>query len=334
MQYAPLGSTDIQVSRLCMGTATFGGQSDDAASFAILDACAAEGVNFIDTANVYPLASEPKDKGHSERIVGQWLTNKGKGQRHQFILATKGGGVMSPLPGASGNSRQHLLGAIDASLKRLGTDHVDLYQLHYDDANTPLDETLATLDTIVRSGRARCVGMSNFQPWRLARAIGRCETHDWARPVSVQPRYNLLFRQIERDLVSLCREENLGMICYNPLAGGLLSGKHHFTAQPDANTRFGNCKGADMYKERYWHEREFLAISLFLDLAAQAGMEPVRLAVAWVLAQPAVTSVILGASRADQLPHVLSAPQAVINADLLASLNAITREFRRGDASR
>lgn len=328
MQYAPLGSTGINVSRLCMGTATFGGQSDDAASFSMLNACAAQGVNFIDTANVYPLGSEPENKGNSERIVGQWL----KGKRHQFIIATKGGGTMGPLE--SGNSKKHLLNAIDASLKRLRTDYIDLYQLHYDDANTPLDETLATLDTIVCSGKARFVGISNFQSWRLARAIGRCETNRWVLPTTVQPRYNLLFRQIERDLIPLCREENLGVICYNPLAGGLLSGKHNITMQPDANTRFGSGKGADMYKDRYWHEREFLAVSKFLDFAAQAGMEPVQLAVAWVLSQPAVTSVIIGASRVEQLPDVLCATDPTLNADLLTRLNDLSLEFRMGDASR
>jgi aryl-alcohol dehydrogenase-like predicted oxidoreductase len=330
MQNALLGSTGINVSRLCMGTATFGGQSDDDASFSMLDACAAQGVNFIDTANVYPLGSEPQEKGNSERIVGQWLS----GKRHQFILATKGGGMMSPRPGKSGNSAKHLLHAVDASLKRLGTDYIDLYQLHYDDPSTPLDETLATLDTIVRTGRAQHVGISNFQPWRLARAIGRCETHRWATPASVQPRYNLLFRQIERDLIPLCREEKLAMICYNPLAGGLLSGKHNITRQPDTSTRFGSGKGADLYKDRYWHEREILAVSKFLELAVQAGMAPVRLAVAWVLAQPAVTSVIIGASRAEQLPDVLKATEAVLNADLLARLDDLSLEFRMGDASR
>ncbi|MBJ7418684.1 MAG: aldo/keto reductase [Rhodoferax sp.] len=330
MQYAPLGSTGFNVSRLCLGTATFGGQSDDATSFSILDACAAQGVNFIDTANVYPLGSEPQEKGNSERIAGQWL----RGKRHQFILATKGGGVMSPRPGDSGNSEKHLLAAVDASLKRLGTDYIDLYQLHYDDPNTPLDETLKTLDTIVRTGRARHVGISNFQPWRLARAIGRCETNRWVTPASVQPRYNLLFRQIERDLIPLCREEKLGMICYNPLAGGLLSGKHSLTKKPDASTRFGSGKSAGLYMDRYWHEREFLAVSKFLDIALQAGMEPVRLAIAWVLSEPAVSSVIIGASRAEQLPEVLSATKAELNADLLARLNDLSLEFRMGDASR
>lgn len=330
MQHARLGSTGIEVSRLCMGSATFGGQSGQPASFAMLDACAASGVNFIDTANVYPLGSEPGDKGHSERIIGQWL----KGRRHRFVVATKGGGTMGPLPGESGNSRKHLLDAIDASLRRLGTDYVDLYQLHYDDTATPLDESLAALDTIVRSGRARSAGVSNFRAWRLARAVGRCETNGWVRPVAVQPRYNLLFRQIERDLVPFCREEGLAMICYNPLAGGLLSGKHRFDAQPDADGRFGAGKGAAMYKDRYWHEREFVAVSAFVKLAAAAGIAPVRLAVAWVLAQPGVTAAILGASRADQLAEVLQAADTRIPPDLLTQLEELSFEFRMGDASR
>ena len=334
MQFARLGNTGIEVSRLGMGTATFGGQSDAQACFAMLDACAARGVNFIDTADVYPLGSEPQDKGESERIVGQWLKGKGQGQRNRFIVATKGGGTMGPLSWERGNSRKHLLDAIDASLKRLGMDHVDLYQLHYDDAQTPLDETLAALDTIVRTGRARYVGVSNFQPWRLARAIGKCEAHDWARPVAVQPRYNLLFRQIERELVALCQEEGLAMLCYNPLAGGLLSAKHRFSTAPDAQSRFGLGTGALMYKDRYWHEREFLAVDAFAKVAAQAGTPPVRLAVAWVLAQQAVTSAVLGASRAEQLTEVLNATETPIAPDVMAQLNALSHEFRMGDSSR
>ncbi len=330
MQYARLGSTGIEVSRLCMGTATFGGQSDDHASFAMLDACATAGVNFIDTANVYPLGAEPKDKGNSERIVGRWL----KGKRKQFVVATKGGGIMGPLSWEAGNSRKHLLDAIDASLERLETDHVDLYQLHYDDPKTPLDESLAALDTMVRSGRARYAGLSNFRAWRCARAIGRCETNQWTRPVVVQPRYNLLFRQIERDLIPLCQEESLGMLCYNPLAGGLLSAKHHFTAEPDADGRFGAGKAGAMYKERYWHEREFAAISGFAKLAAEAGIPPARLAVAWVLSRPAVTSAILGASRAEQLTEVLGSSGTRIDHDLMTRLDELSFEFRMGDASR
>ena len=330
MQYARLGSTGIQVSRLCMGTATFGGQADEPACFAMLDACAAQGVNFIDSANSYPLSSAPADKGNSERIVGRWL----QGRRHEFILATKGGAVMGPLSWQSGNSRKHLLDAVDASLKRLDTDYVDLYQLHYDDRTTPLDESLEALDTIVRSGRARYAGVSNFQAWRLARAVGRCETNHWARPVVVQPRYNLLFRQSERDLIPLCQEEGIGMICYNPLAGGLLSGKHRFAQVPEADSRFGAINGAAMYRDRYWHEREFVAVEAFVKLAQGAGIPPVQLAVAWVLARPGVTSAIMGASRVEQLTDVLAASQTEISPGLMAQLDDLSHEFRMGDANR
>jgi len=330
MQYTRLGSTGIEVSRLCMGTATFGAQADAAASFAMLQRCAGRGVNFIDTANAYPLGSSAQDKGESERLVGQWL----KGHRNEFILATKGGAVMGPRSWERGNSRKSLLDAIDASLARLGTDYVDIYQLHYDDPATPLDESLAALDDIVRSGRARYAGLSNFQAWRVARAIGRCETRDWARPAVVQPRYNLLFRQIERDLLPMCEQEGLGVICFNPLAGGLLSGKHRFDAPASSQTRFGAIAGADLYRDRYWHEREFHAVTQFMRVAAEAGMPPVRLAIAWVLAKAGVTSAILGASSALQLDDALASVEAPLDTALVDRLDTLSHEFRMGDASR
>ncbi len=330
MQTAPLGRSGTLVSRLAIGTATFGAQCDERTSFQILDACAAAGVNLIDTANAYPLGSTWADKGVSERIVGAWL----KGRRQQFVVASKGGSAMGRLPTEQGNSRQHLLQAVDASLQRLGTDHLDLYQLHFDDPHTPLDETLEALDTIVRSGRARHAGVSNFAAWRLARAIGRCETRGWIGPVAVQPRYNLLFRQIERDLVPLCLEESLATLCYNPLAGGLLSGKHRHGTPAEANSRFGAIRGAALYKDRYWHEREFVAVDAFTQLAAGSGIAPVPLAIAWVLAQPGVTSVILGASRPDQVQAALLAADTVVPADVMSRLNGLSHEFRMGDASR
>ena len=330
MGYVRFGSTGLQVSRLCFGTMTMGSQADEAASFAMLDACAEAGVNFIDTADVYPLGAKYADKGETERIVGRWL----RGRREQFILATKCGSTMGPLPWQTGNSRKHILEAIDASLQRLGTDYVDLYQLHRDDPDTPLDETLEALDVVVRSGRARYVGVSNFMAWRIARALGRAEALGVARPVSVQPRYNLLFRQFERDLFPMCREEGLATLCYNPLAGGLLTGKHRDLANPDAHSRFGAGNAAGMYRNRYWHEREFAAVNAFLAVAQEAGIAPARLAVAWVLAQPGVTCAILGASHAGQLPDVLGAVDIVLDASLLARLDEISREFRQGDAQR
>ncbi len=325
-----LGATGLQVSRLCLGTMTFGTQADEAASFAIMDAAAEAGVNFIDTANVYPLGGGHQEKGVTERIVGRWL----RGKRERFILATKAGSPMGPLPWEGGTSRKHLLAAVDASLARLDTDYVDLYQLHRDDENTPLDETLEALDTIVRSGRARYVGVSNWSAWRIARALGRSEALGVAKIVTVQPRYNLLFRQFERDLLPMCETEGLATLCYNPLAGGLLTGKHRDLAAPDAQSRFGAGNAAPMYKDRYWHEREFAAVQAFVAIAQEAGLPPAQLAVAWVLAQSTVSCAIIGASRAEQLPDVLAATGVRPDAALLARLDALTREFRMGDAAR
>lgn len=326
----PLGRSGLQVSRLCLGTMTFGGQSDEKQAFAIMDAALAGGINFFDTANVYPLGGGSAERGETERIVGRWL----RGRREQVVLATKCGSPMGPLPWQVGTSRKHILQAIDASLERLGTDHVDLYQLHRDDEGTPLDETLEALDTVVRSGRARYIGVSNWSAWRIARMLGRAEALRLTAPVTVQPRYNLLYREFERDLFPMCRAESLATLCYNPLAGGLLTGKHGDLQAPDAQSRFGAGRAAALYRERYWHEREFAAVSEIVRLAAEAGLSPVRLAVAWVLAQPGVTCAIVGATKAEQLADSLSAAQLQLEADLLARLDAITREFRHGGAAR
>ncbi len=253
MQYTNLGATGLNVSRLCLGTMTFGLQTDETVASSILDVAAENGVNFLDTADVYPLGGELDTRGRTEEIVGSWLV----GKRSRFIVATKGYGQMGPMPWDQGNSRKHLLDAMDASLRRLGTDYVDLYQLHGDDLKTPLDETLHALDTIVRSGKARYVGVSNFLAYRLARALGRADVLRTARFVSVQPRYSLLFREIERELLPLAAEEGLGVIPYNPIAGGMLSGKHKLSGGPTQGTRFTLGTAGGLYQDRYWHERQF-----------------------------------------------------------------------------
>jgi aryl-alcohol dehydrogenase (NADP+) len=224
--------------------------------------------------------------------------------------------------------------AIDASLRRLGTDYIDLYQLHADDPETPIDETLHALDDVVRAGKVRYVGCSNFLAYRLARAVGRSEVLGLARFDSVQPRYNLLFREFERELFPLCLEEGVGVIPYNPLAGGMLSGKHTRGQAPAEGTRFTIPNAGAMYQERYWHQREFDTVDAFQRIAKKAGLKPATLAVAWVLAQPAVTAPILGASRPDQLDDTLAAVEVKLEDDLLHELDELTREFRRGDAAR
>jgi 1-deoxyxylulose-5-phosphate synthase len=330
MRHARLGRTGLSVSRLCLGTMTFGLQCDEPTSVAILDRARAGGITFIDTADVYPLGGGLDTVGRTEEILGRWLATR----RHEFVVATKCFGVMSQRPWDRGNSRKHILDAIDASLRRLRTDYVDLYQLHHPDPQTPIDETLRALDDVVRAGKARYVGCSNFHAWQVARALGRSEALGVARFDSVQPRYNLLFRQPERELLPLCLEDGLGVIPYNPMAGGLLSGKHRREQGPTAGTRFTLGNAASRYQDRYWHEREFATVDALRPLAAEAGMSMVALAVTWVLAHPAVTAPIVGASRPDQLDDVLAAPDKALDASLKARLDELTREYRRGDDTR
>jgi len=309
---------------------TFGLQIDEPTAISVLDRAAGAGVTFIDTADVYPLGGGVELAGRTEEILGRWL----KGRRQEFVLATKCFGRTGPQPWDAGNNRRHIMDAVDASLRRLGTDYIDLYQLHQDDPETPLDETLAALDALVRSGKVRYIGCSNFLAYRLARALGRSEALGLARFVCVQPRYNLLFREFERELFPLCLEEGVGVIPYNPLAGGLLSGKHRLDEAPAQGTRFTVPNAGQMYQDRYWHQREFEAVDAFQQIAKDAGMKPATLAVAWVLQQPAVTAPIIGASRPDQLDDTLAAIDVTLGEELLRKCDELTRDFRRGDASR
>jgi aryl-alcohol dehydrogenase-like predicted oxidoreductase len=330
MEHTRLGRTGLKVSRICLGTMTFGLQIDEAASWAVLDRAAEGGVTFIDTADVYPLGGGVDLAGTTEDIIGRWL----KGKRHQFVVASKAFGRTGPQPWDAGNNRRHIMDAIDASLRRLGTDYIDLYQLHADDPETPIDESLQALDDLVRAGKVRYVGCSNFLAYRLARSLGRSEALGLARFDSVQPRYNLLFREFERELFPFCLEEGIGVIPYNPLAGGMLSGKHDRAKPPPEGTRFTIASAGAMYQDRYWHDREFNAIEGFVQVAKKAGLKPATLAVAWVLSQPAVTAPIIGASRPDQLDDTLAAVEVKLGDDVLHELDELTREFRRGDANR
>jgi aryl-alcohol dehydrogenase-like predicted oxidoreductase len=330
MEHTRLGRTGLKVSRICLGTMTFGLQIDEAASRAVLDRAAEGGVTFIDTADVYPLGGGVDLTGTTEDIIGRWL----KGKRHQFVVASKAFGRTGPQPWDTGNNRRHIMDAIDASLRRLGTDYIDLYQLHADDPETPIDESLQALDDLVRAGKVRYVGCSNFLAYRLARSLGRSEALGLARFDSVQPRYNLLFREFERELFPLCLEEGIGVIPYNPLAGGMLSGKHDRAKPPPQGTRFTIANAGVMYQDRYWHDREFNAIEGFVQVAKKAGLKPATLAVGWVLSQPAVTAPIIGASRPDQLDDTLAAVEVKLGDDVLHELDELTREFRRGDANR
>lgn len=329
MEHVRFGRTGLQVSRLCLGTMTFGYQCDDETSFAILDTAADAGITFIDTADVYPLGASPDLFGRTEEIVGRWL----EGRRHEFILATKCFFPTGARPWDQGNSRQNIMRAVEASLRRLRTDHIDLYQVHFWDQHTPIDETLRALDDLVRSGKVRYVGCSNFLAYQLARSIGRSEVLGVCRFDSVQPRYNLLFRENERELFPLCEEEQVAVIPYNPLAGGLLTGKHR-AGPPTEGTRFTLGWSASRYQERYWHDAMFATIELLRPIADEAGMTMAQLAVAWVLANPVITSPIVGASRPEQLADAVAAVSSPLDEELKGRLDALTHEYRFGDQQR
>lgn len=331
MKHVIFGGTGLRVSALCLGTMTFGLQCDTARSNAIMDSAAEGGIDFLDTADVYPLGGGVATAGRTEEIVGAWL----KGKRQRFIVATKCVGAMGPKPWDRGMSRKHVLDAIDASLVRLGTDYVDLYQLHRYDPSTPIDEVLEALDTIVRAGKARYVGVSNWPAHRLARAIGRGETRNLVRIASAQPRYNLLFRAYERDLLPMCAEERIAVIPYNPLAGGMLTGKHDGAAPPPAGSRFTLGEAGPRYQERYWNRREFETVEALKPVAAEAGMSMATMAMRWVLSNAAITAPIVGASRPEQLADSLAAAeQGPLPADLKARLDDLTHEWRAVDAER
>ena len=330
MEHINLGKSGLKVSRLCLGTMTFGLQSDEPTSVKIMDKAAEAGISFFDTADAYPLGGDQGARGRTEEIIGRWL----KGRRDDYILATKCFVPMGSRPFQQGNSRRHIMNAVEASLRRLGTDYIDLYQLHGHDPSTPVDETLEALTSLVTAGKVRYVGCSNHLAYQVARAIGRSEARGLVKYVSVQPRYNLLFREIERELVPLCVEDGIGIIPYNPMAGGMLSGKHDRT-KPAPAGRFGQDNYAGvMYRQRYWQEHVFDTVDALTKVAADADIALPTLAVAWTLAQPGITSPIIGASRPNQLDATIGALDVKLDADLLKRLDEMTREFRRGDSAR
>ncbi len=311
MQIRRLGGTGLKVSEICLGTMTFGQQADEATSFAILDKAAAAGVNFLDTADAYPVPPDPATAGRTEEIIGRWL----KGRRDRFVLATKCRIRVGTGPNDEGLSRRHVLKAVEDSLRRLGTDYLDLYQAHAPDPDTPLDETLRAFDDLVRAGKVRYVGCSNYPAWQVALALGISERHGWARFDCVQPRYNLLYREIEAELLPLCRHAGLGVIAYNPLAGGFLSGKYRSLEAPPAGTRFSLGKTGELYRQRYWQQAQLEAVERLRQFFQPRGKSLISVAVAWVMSQPGVTSAIVGASRPEQLDASLASVNVSLDAE-------------------
>jgi aryl-alcohol dehydrogenase-like predicted oxidoreductase len=293
---------------------TFGDQADEKSSIRMVEMALDAGINFFDTANIY-------NAGASEEILGRAL----EGRRDDVVVATKVRGRMGEGPNREGLSRRHIIRCMEDSLRRLQMDYVDLYQLHQPDYDTPIEETLAAMDQLVREGKVRYVGISNYASWQICEAVHVCAAEGLAPIITVQPMYNLVARGIEQELLPFCREYGLGVLPYNPLAGGLLTGKHDRSQPPPDGTRFGL---KEMYRDRYWHERLFDAVDGLAQIAEDAGISMVEMSLQWVLAQPEVTSLILGASRPEQLEENLAACEGALSAEVFDACDSIWEELR------
>ena len=314
MDYVNLGRTGLGVSRICLGCLTFGGQADEKESRRIVDTAWDAGINFFDTANVYT-------ETLSERYLGEAL----KGRRDQAVIATKVRGSMGPGVNDGGLSRKHIMDAVDGSLTRLQTDYIDLYQVHSWDSDTPLEETLRALDDLVRQGKVRYIGCSNFVGWQLTKSLWISDVKGLARFETVQPRYNLLFRGIEEELLPVCLSQGVGVIPYNPIAAGLLTGKHKRGQPPVPGTRFDL---REMYRDIYWYERNFEAVEKLEAIARKYGHTLLELALSWVLANPAITSAIVGASNTEQLQQSISAAEASLEPAEIAACDPVWDELK------
>ena len=322
MRYNQLGNTGLFVSEICLGTMTFGaaGEGNIWGSIADVDQKAADqivgrslasGVNFIDTADVYSF-------GDSEKLLGQALKNLGV-PRKDVVIATKVYGVMGDKPNDRGASRGHIIDSVEASLKRLQTDHIDLYQIHATDTVTPIDETLRALDDLVSRGLVRYVGVSNWQAWRIAKALGISERRGFARFETVQAYYSIAGRDLERDIVPMMQEEKLGLMVWSPLAGGLLSGKYGPGAPGNGEGRRAAFDFPPVDKDRAW-----ACVAVMREIAEKHGTSVATVALAYILAKPFVTTVIIGAKRVEQLDQNLAAVNLKLDADDLKKLDDVS----------
>lgn len=291
MKYNQMPGAGFRVSAFCLGTMTFGGQADEAESLRIMDYAVDHGVNFFDTANVYT-------GGESERIVGLGLA----GRRDKIILATKGYGPVGEGVNNVGLSRHQLITQLEGSLRRLGIDYVDIYYLHNPDRSTPLEETLETMDTLVRSGKVRYVGVSNYAAWEIGEICALCDKRNYVPPVITENLYNMLCRSIELELTGFLARHPMALTAYNPIAAGLLTGKHRGQS-PIPGTRFD---GSARYMDRYWNKPMLDAVEAVRDIAEKADVSMLELSLKWCAQQPFVTSVISGASRFDHVVQNLS----------------------------
>lgn len=315
MEYRRLGRTGLKVSELCLGTMQWGWTASEEDGCAVMDAFVEAGGNFIDTADVYSRWVPGNPGGVSEEIIGRWMQDRGN--RRQVVLASKVRGRMWNGPNGEGLSRAHIVQACEDSLRRLQTDTIDLYQTHYFDADTPIDETLRALDDLVRAGKVRYIGCSNYPAWRLTQALWTSDKLGLARFDSLQPHYSLIHRaEFERELKPLCESLQVGVIPYSPLAGGFLTGKYRRDNMPDS-ARAGGVK-------RYLNDKGFAILDVLDQVAQRHSATDAQVALAWQLAQPVITSPIFGANSLAQLEEILKATTITLSSEDVEELNQAT----------
>lgn len=311
MEYVRLGASGLKVSRVCLGTMTFGREADEETSFKLMDRFAERGGIFLDTADAY-------STGASEEIVGRWM--KKRDNRDDVVLATKVYGTMGPGPNDGGLSRLHIQRGCEASLARLQTDVIDLYQIHRWDPNVPVEETLDALDGLVRAGKVRYVGCSNLAGWQLSKFLYAADALGLARFISLQPIYNALNRGIEMEVLPVCEDQGLGVITYNPLAGGMLTGKYRRGEPMPSGARL---EAFSTYYDRYYTDTALDVVDGFIRAARERGVTPAQLALAWVLGDPRVSCPIVGARNVEQLDDTLGGLEIALTPEERAEIPAV-----------
>jgi aryl-alcohol dehydrogenase-like predicted oxidoreductase len=333
MKRRRLGRTSLVVSEICLGTMTFGNQADEPTSCRIMDRAYEAGVDFLDVAEVYPVPPEPKYAGRSEEIVGRWMADK---PRDAFFIATKvagpgAGWFLAPVrAGKTALDRHHILRAVEGSLRRLGTDYIDLYQTHWPDRGVPIDETLEALTQLIEQGKVRYAGCSNETAYGLTRSLWASEVKGLARYETIQNNFSLLNRRFEDELAEVCKREHISLLPYSPIAGGVLSGKYLDGSRP-AGARFtmygeGNPRSQAMTR-RFVNEKTHESTARFKKIAADAGMAVATLATAWTLTHPFVGSTIIGATSPSQLDETLAAADSTLSDDVVKACHQVTKDI-------
>ncbi len=321
MLYTNLGRVALKVSRLCLGTMTFGWSADENTSIQIMDTAFENGINFFDTADIYSRWIEGNSGGESEVIIGNWLKDK---PRRELVIATKGRGRMWAGASGEGLSRTHLIQAVEDSLRRLQTDYIDLYQLHWPDAETPLEETLSALEALVQSGKIRYIGASNYPAWLMMKSLWLSDVNKWMRFESLQPHYSLLHRnEFEHELMAVCADQNIAVIPYSPLAAGFLTGKYSRESRETDTTR-----GSSGLIQKLTHnERAYAVLDVVKEIAAAHDVPVAHIALAWMLANPVITAPIVGARTVHQLIEVIGAIDVNLSENDVNRLNEISKGF-------